>query len=103
MPFNKTMALGSITIIAEVYNPINGTIKRVEFYLTFSGRKYEYEPRTVLYSPPYEWKFDVQTISLFRPVEITTAAYYENAGGVAVDKKEVYIIKLAASVSTLHS
>ena len=105
LPFHKTMIIGKVTIVAkatQTYEDIN----KVEFYLTWIGKKYEYEPRKVLYSPPYEWKFDVPAISLINPVEITVAAYYGNAGAVAVDKIELYIINPfpapASSSASLH-
>lgn len=91
MPFYKTLVIGGITIDAELYNPLNTTAKRVEFYLVLLGRIYDYEPRSVVYYPPYEWRWDESTVALLRPAEITVGGYYGNAGGVAVDKIDVRI------------
>jgi len=81
MPLERTLVLGKITVIAEV----SGTTKidRVEFYVTIES--YEYEPRKVLYEPPYTWTWDETVITLRQPVEITVAGHYGGAGGIAVD------------------
>jgi len=55
----------------------------VEFYVTVES--YEYEPRKVLYEPPYTWTWDETVIILWQPAEITAAGHHGSAGGMAVD------------------
>jgi len=89
MPYDKTMAIGGVTVVVDSNN--SAEIDRVEFYFT-GYNVYEYKPRAVVYNPPYEWKCRRFGIGL--PGVITAGAYYGNAGGVAVDKIEVYIINI---------
>jgi len=49
---------------------------------------------SVLYAPPYEWKWNSFSLGLRLPYFITAGAYYGNAGGVAVDEIEVHILNL---------
>ncbi|MEA2054599.1 MAG: hypothetical protein U9O96_05735 [Candidatus Thermoplasmatota archaeon] len=92
MPAKRTLILGSITVIAEVNDPME-KVDRVEFYLCHIGHKYELQPRAVVYSPPYEWKWNERVARLYE-YEITAGVYYGNAGGVAADRIEVYIFNL---------
>ena len=85
IPIQKTVIIGGITVKAELKDPLN-KVKRVEFYLT-GPDFYDYEPRAIDYSPPYEWKWNEKAIGLY---EITVAAYYGNAGAAVADKIEVY-------------
>ncbi len=93
-PYNKKLILGSITIVVSPVE-ISQDIEKVAFYLSHSYF-YDYEPREIDYSPPYEWKWNEKAIGLY---EITVAAYYGNAGAVVADKIEVYIINLFPSPS----
>ena len=88
-PTQIPLILGDITVKCNAYDPMK-IIDRVEFYLLLEDVWYEYKPRAVDYSPPYEWKWRFG-MGLY---EITAAAYYGNAEAAAVDKIEVYIINL---------
>ena len=89
MAYSKTLIIGGITVIAEADKPEK--IDRVEFYYG-SHYVFDEEPRAIDYSPPYEWKCRVFGLNSWG--RITVAARYGNAGAVAVDKMEVYIINL---------
>ncbi len=97
LPIGKTLAIGGITI--RVVSSNASLINRVEFYI--SKGTYEYIPREVDYSPPYEWKWNERVIRVRDPAYVVVGAYYGNAGAVAVDKIGVYIINLfpASSIS----
>ncbi len=92
-PAKRIIIFGDITVKAEV-NDAGNYVDRVEFYLCHIGHLYEYEPREIVYSPPYEWKWDEEVRGKYA---ITVAAYYGSAGAVAVDEVEVYIINTASS------
>ena len=102
MVYDKTLIIGGITTTAEADMPEK--IDRVEFYYT-SEIIYDWIPRKIDYSPPYEWKCKKLGIGL--PGIITVAAYYGNSGAVAVDKIEIYIINpipaASSASSALHS
>ena len=85
-PHNGTMIIGGITVVAESNS---SNIKRVEFY-TSNQFTYDYRPRAIRYNLPYEWK--CRKLGAGFRSRITVAAYYGNAGAVAVDKIIVYII-----------
>jgi len=88
MPYDKTMAIGSITMVADSND--SAKIGKVEFY--WNGYIYEYAPRAIRYNPLYEWK--CRRIGVGAPTEITVAAYYGNAGAAAVDKIEIRTVNL---------
>jgi len=99
-PTQIPMILGDITVKCNASDPMN-IIDRVEFYLLLEDVWYEYKPRAIDYSPPYEWKWRFG-IGFY---EVTVGAYYGNAGAVAVDKIELYIINPfppASSFASLH-
>ena len=102
LPFRKTLAIGGITIRAVASNA--SLINRVEFYVY--EKTYEYIPRAVIYEPPYEWEWKERTICIRHPAYVIVAAYYGNAGAVAVDKRGVYIINLipvpSSTSASLH-
>ncbi|MCD6573486.1 MAG: hypothetical protein J7K95_05280 [Thermoplasmata archaeon] len=101
LPIGKTLAIGGITIMVEASN--ESLIKKVEIYI--SDRTYEYIPKAVIYEPPYEWKWNERTVHLRHPGYVIVGAYYGNAGAVAVDKIEVYIINpfpAPASAAAMH-
>ena len=87
LPLQQTLIIGGITVKAELNDP-SDKVDRVEYYLT-GPDFYDYGPREIDYSPPYEWKWNDKALGQY---EVTVAAYYGNAGAVAVDKIEVYII-----------
>jgi len=89
MPYDKTLVIGKITIIVDVYNPSDADIKRVEFYI--DKRNYTYEPVNVLYSPPYQWTIDYPIVGW---ITLTAGLYYGGCEGVVADKLEMRIIKL---------
>jgi len=91
-PTETPIIVGGITVVAEVKD-LMGRVDRVEFYLNGEGI-YDLEPRAVVYSPPYEWKWDNFTIGFREGYSITAAAYYGNAGGAAADRVSVKIINL---------
>ncbi|RLF37596.1 MAG: hypothetical protein DRN03_02055 [Thermoplasmata archaeon] len=90
LPLGKTFIIGGITIKVAASN--ESLIKRVEIYV--SDRTYEYIPKTVIYEPPYEWKWNERALYLANPEVIIVGAYYGDAEAVAVDKVLVYIINL---------
>lgn len=90
MPYDYTFVIGKITIEAEVYNPSNAIIKRIEFYID-RIREYTYEPVKILYSPPYQWTVD---IPLHGWITLTAGLYYGDAEGVVGVRKDMRIIKL---------
>ncbi len=90
MPYDKTMAIGGLTFMAEG----EGKIKEVRYYLDRHRYFGGHLPKAIRYKPPYKWKFKMPAIAVENPYVITCAAYYGNAGAVAVDKIEVYIINL---------
>ena len=93
MPFFTTIAIGDFTVKATSDNP--DIIRKVEFYLRGFFVGYDYEPRIIIYSPPFQWKFDVFVIPVpFRPMEIMCVAYYGNSGAVAVDGINLYGMNL---------
>jgi len=98
MPYDKTIVIEGITVVADSNS---SKIKRVEFYV-ISEFVYDYNPRRIDYSPPYKWKCKKLDVGL--PILITVAAYYGNAGAVAVDKIELYIINPfpAPSSASMH-
>jgi len=104
-PSSVTIILGGITIVANISNL--DAIDKVEFYLCgpFHYDNF-YEPQATIYYPPYMWKWESFAIGAgSRPYIVTAAAYYGNAGAVAVDKIEVYIINpfpAPASSASLH-
>jgi hypothetical protein len=89
-PIGRTIIVGSITVTAEVSDPTE-KVERIEFYLCHIDVEYEYQPRAVVYSSPYEWLWDAPAVGLY---EITVGGYYGNAGGVTVDKIDVRIFNL---------
>jgi len=89
-PLGRTIILGDITVTAEIFDPA-GNINRIEFYLCHIDVEYEYEPRAVIFSPPYEWRWDEPARGLY---QLTIGAYYGNAGGVAVDKITVWVFNI---------
>ena len=86
-----TVIYGDATILLPIVYA--SLIDRLEYYLT-GPDFYDYEPREIDYSPPYEWEWNEKAIGLY---EITVAAYYGNAGAAVADKIEVYIINLFPS------
>jgi len=99
LPLQQTLIIGGITVKAELNDSLN-KVDRVEYYIT-GPDFYDYEPHAIDYSPPYEWKWNEKAMGQY---EITVAAYYGNAGAVAVDKIELYIINPfpPASSASLH-
>jgi len=89
MPYDKTLVIGKITIMVDIYNPSGAEIKRVEFYI--DKRNYTYEPVKVLYSPPYQWTIDYPIVGW---ITLTAGLYYGGCEGVVADKVEMRIIKL---------
>ena len=72
---------------AEMSDPTE-KVERIEFYLCHIDVEYEFEPRAVVCSSPYEWLWTGPAIGVY---ELTIGAYYGNAGGVTVDKIIVWI------------
>ena len=100
MAYDRTLIIGRITVTAEADMPEK--IDRAEFYYT-SEIIYDWIPRKIDYSPPYEWKCKKAGMGL--PGRITVAARYGNARAVAVDRIELYIINpfpAPASSASLH-
>ncbi|MEM1513629.1 MAG: hypothetical protein QXW78_02250 [Candidatus Thermoplasmatota archaeon] len=84
--------IGGITIQMDVIDPLK-MVNRVEIYIYV--RKFEYEPRAVIYSPPYEWKWDERVIKIRdTPPYIRAGAFYGNTRAVAPDVVSLYIINL---------
>ena len=100
-PTKVPIILGDITVKCNASDPMN-IIDRVEFYLLLEDVWYEYKPRAIDYSPPYEWKWRFG-IGFY---EVTVGAFYGNAKAVAVDKIKVYIINplpIPTSCARQHS
>ncbi len=89
MPYNKTVAIGGITVVAETND--TSRIDRVEFYIA-GWQSYEYRPRKIIHQSPYEWK--CRKLGFGQPIRVTVAGYYGDAGAVAVDDIRMHIINL---------
>ncbi|MEM2388054.1 MAG: hypothetical protein QXW78_02890, partial [Candidatus Thermoplasmatota archaeon] len=85
-PTEIPIILGDITVRCDAFDPMN-RIDRVEFYLLLVDLWYEYKPRKIDYSPPYEWKWRIGT-GLY---EVTVGAFYGKAGSVVSDRIIVWI------------
>ncbi len=95
LPAGKTLVFGGITVKVEVDDP-GRMIDTISFYLS-SQDFYDVEPRKILHSPPYAWKWNSYAVALRAPWTVTVGAYYGQAGGVAADRETVYIINLGHS------
>ncbi len=93
MAYYKTLIIGGITVVVEANKPEK--INRVEYYYS-SNFIFDEKPREIDYFPPYEWKCRVFGLNSWG--KITVAARYGNAGAVAVDKIEVYILNFLPSL-----
>jgi hypothetical protein len=79
---NQTTIIGAITIQAEAMDTVSG-LNRVEFYINAVAK-------ARFTSSPYEWLWDTTLMGR----RIIAVCAYDNAGNMAIDEREMWILNI---------